>query len=61
MGVFDTLSTVNQYRDTYLGSFSQDFAFFTNIFHRLWLKTEIKTLQTLLFELIKAFLVRAKV
>ncbi|RMX41987.1 hypothetical protein pdam_00001312 [Pocillopora damicornis] len=28
---------------------------------RLWLKTEIKTLQTLLFELIKAFLVRAKV
>ena len=60
MGVFDTLSTANQYRDTYLGSFPQDFAF-TNIFRRLWLKTEIKTLQTLLFELIKAFLVRAKV
>lgn len=27
VGVFDTLSTANQYRDTYLGSFPQDFAF----------------------------------
>lgn len=46
----------------YLSGFiSTRFCLFTNIFHRLWLKTEIKTLQTLLFELIKAFLVRAKV
>lgn len=46
----------------YLSGFiSTRFCLFTNIFRRLWLKTEIKTLQTLLFELIKAFLVRAKV
>ena len=38
-----------------------DVIIFLCIFSRLWLKNEIKTLHSLLVDLIKAFITRAKV